>query len=173
VLRFQVHPIVAVLVLGFLFIHFAIGFGIVQDYHDQESMIQLTGFLAQGVEAGCIILQADDGSLYNLLNVTLRYPFGTRVLVRGYIENNVATTCMQGTPFRVVEIEPVSVQSSVATIPLTETPASASRTTSASTPASSTSTPGIPLPWESTIAGMIVGLTAVTIMRRHDRMKRR
>jgi hypothetical protein len=170
-LRFHFQRILAALVLGFLCIHFGMGFGVAENIHDKQSLIQLTGVLAQGVEAGCIILQADDGSLYNLLNVTLGYSFGSRVIVRGYIENNVATTCMQGIPFRVLEIEPISVQSSATMTPLTETPPNASTTTSTSTPTSPTNTPGIPLPWESTIAGIIVGLTAIGITR-HRRMKR-
>jgi hypothetical protein len=186
-LRFQVQTILAVLVLGFLLIDFGTGFGVAEDDHDQQSVIQLTGVLARGVEAGCITLQTDNGSLYNLLNVPLDHPpFGSRVLVQGYVEKNVATTCMQGTPFRVLEIQSISVQTSATTSPLTETSpststttsissqtTSTSTTTSAPTSMSSTNTASVPLPWESTIAGIIVGLTSVIMMRRRDRMNRR
>jgi hypothetical protein len=45
------------LVLGFLVIDFETGFGVAEDDHDQQSLIQLTGVLMQGVEGGCIVLR--------------------------------------------------------------------------------------------------------------------
>jgi len=167
-LGFRVQRILAALVLGFLLIHFGTEFGVAENDHDQQSLVQLTGVLAQGVEAGCIMLQADDGSLYNLIDVSLdNPPFGSRVLVRGYVEKNVVTTCMQGIPFRALKIQFISVQNSATSNSLTDT--SPITSTSASTPTTTSSS--IPLPYESIILGIIVGLTAVGMTRR-GRMKR-
>ena len=58
--------------------------------------ITVAGSLKPGVEAGCVILQADDGTQY-LLAGSANYPdFGTKVSVTGYFEKDVASYCMQG-----------------------------------------------------------------------------
>jgi hypothetical protein len=59
------------------------------------SSITVTGTLEAGVEAGCVILRADDGTQYLLLGRSDYPPVGSRVTVTGY-ENNVVSYCMQG-----------------------------------------------------------------------------
>jgi len=76
--------------------------------------IVVTGVLKQGVEAGCTILEADNGQVYTLIDMpnyrcgsssaspdlgqTVRClpPYGRIVKVTGYIERNAASYCMQG-----------------------------------------------------------------------------
>jgi hypothetical protein len=65
-------------------------------FDHRSNQITVTGSLKPGVEAGCVILQADDGTQYLLAGST-NYPgFGTRVSVTGYFEKDVASYCMQG-----------------------------------------------------------------------------
>lgn len=63
--------------------------------HDSNS-ISVTGTLEPGVEAGCVILRADDGTQYLLLGWSNYPPAGSRVTVTGYYDNNVVSYCMQG-----------------------------------------------------------------------------
>ena len=56
----------------------------------------VTGTLESGVEAGCVILRADDGTQYLLLGRSDYPPVGSRVIVTGYYENNAVSYCMQG-----------------------------------------------------------------------------
>jgi hypothetical protein len=56
----------------------------------------MTGTLEVGVEAGCMILRADNGTQYLLVGWSNYPPAGTRVAVTGYVENSVASYCMQG-----------------------------------------------------------------------------
>ena len=65
-------------------------------FDHRSNQITVAGSLRAGVEAGCVILQADDGAQY-LLAGSINYPgFGTRVSVAGYFEKDVASYCMQG-----------------------------------------------------------------------------
>lgn len=61
-----------------------------------SSLITATGRLQTGAEAGCMILQADDGTQYLLLDWSNYPPPGTRVTVTGYFDNDIASYCMQG-----------------------------------------------------------------------------
>jgi hypothetical protein len=79
-----------------------------------SSRITVTGVLKQGVEAGCMILETDDGRTYTLVDMpnyrcgrvnatvsqeqTLRClpPYGKTIVVTGYIEPNAVSYCMQG-----------------------------------------------------------------------------
>jgi hypothetical protein len=64
----------------------------------------LQGTLAQGVEAGCVVLTDDTGAvLANLFGLDqTATPLGTDVEVTGTFEPDMMTTCQQGTPFEVV-----------------------------------------------------------------------
>lgn len=68
------------------------------------SIRQLTGAVAEGVESGCLLLQAPDG-LYLLVggDRTLLRP-GADVVVTGEVQADLVTTCQQGTPFLVRSI---------------------------------------------------------------------
>jgi hypothetical protein len=74
----------------------------------------MLGTLEPGVEAGCVILRADDGAQYLLVGPTKYPPAGTRVTVTGYFENNVASYCMQGNmTIHVVSISPLEIATSM------------------------------------------------------------
>jgi len=64
----------------------------------------LQGTLAQGVEAGCVVLTDDAGAVQaNLFGLDqTATPLGTDVEVTGTFEPDMMTTCQQGTPFEVV-----------------------------------------------------------------------
>ena len=66
----------------------------------------LTGVLAAGVEAGCLLLQ-EGGRSWLLLgpDVAGARP-GTRVVVVGTPSPGTLTTCQQGTPFVVTRLDP-------------------------------------------------------------------
>ncbi len=59
----------------------------------------LKGTVAEGVEAGCVVLNADNGAVYLLLGgdppVIVA---GARVEVQAVIQTDLVTTCQQGTP---------------------------------------------------------------------------
>jgi hypothetical protein len=79
-----------------------------------SDLVTVKGVLKQGVEAGCTILETDDGRTYTLIGIsdyrcgrlnasdnqesTVRClpPYGKTVVVTGYIEQNAASYCMQG-----------------------------------------------------------------------------
>ncbi|GAA4117408.1 hypothetical protein GCM10022415_15280 [Knoellia locipacati] len=61
----------------------------------------LTGVAAQGVEAGCRVLQTDKGVF--VLVGKIPVPDG-RVEVRGVARVDMATTCQQGTAFEVLSV---------------------------------------------------------------------
>lgn len=65
------------------------------------SIRQLTGSVSEGVESGCLLLQAPDG-LYLLVggDRAMLGP-GVSVVVTGEVDRELVTTCQQGTPFRV------------------------------------------------------------------------
>jgi hypothetical protein len=135
----------------------------------QEPVIELNGILTQGVETGCVLLHADDGRLYNLVNVTADHPpFGSRVLVRGYVERDVATVCMQGIPFRILRIQVVSAQSSASTSRMTTERLEGTRTNRPAGEPQENTQP-IPLPSESVILGIAIALAVLEAQKRRNR----
>ena len=73
---------------------------------DSGSPTTLTGKLDAGVESGCVVLVAPDGTvLANLIGVdTASAPMGSDVEVSGQFEPDMMTTCQQGKPFAVAEV---------------------------------------------------------------------
>jgi hypothetical protein len=67
-----------------------------QFFGHSSNQAAFTGRLEPGVEAGCVLLHADDGTQYLLIGRSDYPPLGTRVAVTGYFETDVATYCMQG-----------------------------------------------------------------------------
>ena len=66
----------------------------------------ITGVVEEGVERGCIVLRAGD-QVYQLIgSADPRITPGARLRVRGRPNPNLMTTCQQGTPFQVVEVQP-------------------------------------------------------------------
>jgi hypothetical protein len=60
-----------------------------------SNQVTVTGRLEPGVEAGCVLLRADDGTQYLLTGREIYPPTGTTVTVTGYT-TNLASYCMQG-----------------------------------------------------------------------------
>ena len=61
--------------------------------------VTLKGTVAEGVEAGCVVLNADNGAVYLLLGGDPQVIVaGTRVEVQAVIQTDLVTTCQQGTP---------------------------------------------------------------------------
>jgi hypothetical protein len=67
----------------------------------------LTGTVAGGVESGCIVLTDDAGTvLANLMGLdTKAAPIGSKVQVTGEFETDMMTTCQQGKPFSVTDVQ--------------------------------------------------------------------
>jgi hypothetical protein len=62
----------------------------------------LRGTVSAGVEANCMLLNADDGTAYLLLGGDRKIiTEGARVEATGQVLTGMATTCQQGTPFTV------------------------------------------------------------------------
>jgi hypothetical protein len=68
--------------------------------------ILATGVISEGVEAGCIILECEDGQDYLLLSENIP-PVGTKVFVAGVTRPDILSYCMQGTPLAVIFIIPL------------------------------------------------------------------
>lgn len=66
-----------------------------------------TGTIAEGVEAGCVLLEVGSGGPLLLMGPAVSaYAAGDRVTVRGTPEPDMMTTCQQGSPFSVTSITP-------------------------------------------------------------------
>jgi hypothetical protein len=64
--------------------------------------ITVRGAVEEGVEAGCMLLKADDGPLYLLVaGDRSMIAQGGRLEVVGRPVPDLMTTCQQGTPFKV------------------------------------------------------------------------
>ena len=69
--------------------------------------LTVTGTVIEGVEPGCLLLDAEGGQRYLLVGgdrAELRA--GTRVAVTGRVERGLLSTCQQGEPLVVSAIEP-------------------------------------------------------------------
>jgi Protein of unknown function (DUF5818) len=69
--------------------------------------VTVTGTVSQGVEPGCLLLDADGGPSYLLVGgerAELRP--GRRVAVTGRVDRSLLSTCQQGEPLVVTSIEP-------------------------------------------------------------------
>ncbi len=129
----------------------------------QQAVVWLTGTLRQGVESGCIILEADNGERYNLLGVPNNHPpLNSRVIVEGYEQKGVVTICMEGTPFKVLEIQPVPA----ATTPMTSVTTATVSVTTTTSMLATTTVGGVPgYPPESLVAGIAVGFLILIVVR--------
>jgi hypothetical protein len=69
--------------------------------------LTVTGMVTDGVEANCLLLEADGGTRYLLVGgdrAALRA--GARVRVTGRVDRGLLSTCQQGEPLVVASIEP-------------------------------------------------------------------
>jgi hypothetical protein len=67
--------------------------------------VTLQGTVSMGVEPGCIILDADDGQSYLLLDGDREIIMsGGRIEVEAVLEPDIMTTCQQGTPVTVLSV---------------------------------------------------------------------
>ena len=68
--------------------------------------VTVTGTVREGVEAGCLLLDAEQGARYLLVGGERReLQAGTRVKVTGRVEPDLLSTCQQGEPLVVATIE--------------------------------------------------------------------
>ncbi len=67
---------------------------------------ELTGTVEAGVESGCLVLTDADGAvLANLIGLdAATTPVGTEVVVTGQFQQDLMTTCQQGSPFEVTSV---------------------------------------------------------------------
>jgi hypothetical protein len=69
--------------------------------------VTLVGEVQVGVEAGCLVLQAERGGTWLLLGGDRSVlKAGARVEVTGSEARDIATTCQQGRPFQVTSARP-------------------------------------------------------------------
>ncbi len=109
-----------------------------------SNQITVTGSLERGVEAGCEILRANDGTQYLLTGWTTYPPAGTQVAVTGYVDTSVASYCMQGNAaLRVISIAASETTSSLSISYGTATASSA--TVISGSTQQSTSVTGVPI----------------------------
>jgi hypothetical protein len=69
-----------------------------------DGEITVTGLIEEGVEAGCVLLRANNQAYLLLGGDRAMISKGGRVTVRGKPQPGLMTTCQQGTPFQVSEI---------------------------------------------------------------------
>ncbi|GAA1822739.1 hypothetical protein GCM10009682_48860 [Luedemannella flava] len=68
-----------------------------------QALATLRGTLVEGVEGGCLILNADNGKGYQLIGLDEHLEqAGMRLEVKGYKAVGVQSLCMQGILFKVV-----------------------------------------------------------------------
>jgi hypothetical protein len=75
---------------------------------DTVNQMTVRGHIQAGVEAGCMILNADGGAVYLLLGGDRQViNAGGRVEVVGEPQPGLMTTCQQGIPFQVVQVRTI------------------------------------------------------------------
>ncbi|WP_019819132.1 hypothetical protein [Saccharomonospora saliphila] len=76
------------------------------DTSAEGTAVTVRGTVARGVEAGCLVLATGQRE-YLLLRAGPELRPGAEVVVRGRTRPAMPTTCMQGVPLVVEEVEPV------------------------------------------------------------------
>jgi Protein of unknown function (DUF5818) len=73
-----------------------------------KHQLTATGTLRDGVEPGCLLLQADQGTVYLLVGGDRgKLTGGGRVQVTGMLAPDLLSTCQEGKPLLVSSIKPV------------------------------------------------------------------
>jgi hypothetical protein len=71
--------------------------------------LTVTGTIREGVEPGCMLLDAEPGGRYLLVGGDRgELRAGARVKVTGRVDRNLLSTCQQGEPLVVASIQPIS-----------------------------------------------------------------
>jgi hypothetical protein len=71
-----------------------------------KSQLTATGTLRDGVEPGCVLLEADQGTVYLLVGGDRgKLREGARVQVRGRLLRDLLSTCQQGLPLQVASVK--------------------------------------------------------------------
>jgi Protein of unknown function (DUF5818) len=69
--------------------------------------VTVTGTVREGVEPGCLLLDAEGGTRYLLVGgERAELAPGSRVAVTGRVDRDLLSTCQQGEPLVVARIEP-------------------------------------------------------------------
>jgi hypothetical protein len=69
----------------------------------KDGVVSIQGTVGAGVEAGCLLL-TNAGGQYVLLGTVPPDVLGQEVIVTGIADEDLATTCQQGTPFTVSQV---------------------------------------------------------------------
>jgi uncharacterized protein DUF5818 len=73
-----------------------------------KRQLTATGTLRDGVEPGCVLLEADQGTVYLLVGGDRgKLSAGGRVQVTGMLAPDLLSTCQEGKPLLVSSIKPV------------------------------------------------------------------
>jgi hypothetical protein len=70
--------------------------------------VTVVGTVAEGVEPGCLLLEAGSGSFLLVGGDRAELRPGRRVAVTGRVDRSLLSTCQQGEPLVVAKIEPAS-----------------------------------------------------------------
>jgi hypothetical protein len=70
------------------------------------AVVVIHGTVADGVEAGCVLLNTDSKAYLLIGGDRAAMKSGAKLTVHGVPQPDLMTTCQQGTPFQVTKIEP-------------------------------------------------------------------
>jgi Protein of unknown function (DUF5818) len=74
---------------------------------EPAGQVTVTGMVREGVEPGCLLLDASDGTRYLLVGgERAELQAGSRVAVTGRVDPDLVSTCQEGRPLVVATIEP-------------------------------------------------------------------
>ncbi|MGI5236531.1 hypothetical protein [Dactylosporangium sp. CA-139066] len=71
----------------------------------QGSTMSIHGTIREGVEPGCVLLATDAKTYLLIGGDKAMLKTGSQVTVYGVEQNDLMTTCQQGTPFKVTRVE--------------------------------------------------------------------
>jgi hypothetical protein len=71
-----------------------------------DHLVTLTGRLVEAVESGCVVLRTDDGHTFTLVGPPVAGLVGVvgGLRLRGHVETELLSHCMQGPVFVVTEV---------------------------------------------------------------------
>lgn len=74
-----------------------------------NAIVEVTGVIDKGVEAGCVVLLGENGKTYELHDLEGISPLiGSRVTVRGTLLTDIASFCVQGAALKVFQYSVLS-----------------------------------------------------------------
>lgn len=77
----------------------------VGDPLDGPQLVSVAGTVEDGVEPGCVVLSDADGAQWTLTGPLRTLPHGVPLTIKGTVTPGLLTTCQQGEPIRVRQVE--------------------------------------------------------------------